>query len=1086
MNFTDEQREAIARRGKIIVSAAAGSGKTSVMIERLVSLILSGTDVREVLALTFTNKAAAQMRDKLRTALSERLITAEGEERERLKDQLSALPLAEIGTIHAFCGRLVRTHFYLAGVDAAFQIISPDDAEGAALKGRAIDLVFEEAYEGDPAFMDLLSVYFRKKKDKRLKKIVFTLYSSLRELCDYRELLLKTQSHFADACNYLAEGYSQTARFLSERLEELRPYFLRENARAANVLNDVVAACAAIEGKDLFAMRETALAPLRIATMPPMTKAAGEELKNLRFLSGAAKKIKEVYGELREFSDAETERAHGEQADRRAASLAALVLRFDETYSLLKREANVLDYNDLEQFALNVLSDGEALAAVKGRFTHVFVDEYQDVNRVQERILSMIAGEEVFLVGDSKQAIYGFRGSSSAFFDEKRASFRAFGGDLPLNRNFRSGSAVLETVNSVFSFVRGYEPMAGGDRYREHGGEVRFHMVEAEKEEKKAPRVYSVREHTGGRKSDATARLIADLIEEEIASDIYDADEGRVRKANFSDIAVLVRKHSGEMEEVVRELATRDIPVSAAAAVNVCDFSEARLLIDWLSLIDNAEQDAPLASALLSRVGGFDEDELSSVRLCYPDAYFFRTACRLYAFGGDDKIDRKTDPIAIKLKNFFVFLKDLRLRAQSLSAADVLSSLLSMGLETQIAAGKNGTKRLARARRLLAESEGKSVHRFLADLKASDYRLDYAGGGGEDAVQVLTMHASKGLEYPVVILADLDVPFHGAERGDVLFSERFGIAPYAYDIERRKVYSTVLRRATEFLQEEEERVGETNLLYVAMTRAKYCLHMLFAGKNAAVAPAYAARLSDFIDLAALNGLFVPPPAPQERPLARPLLGGREDPALVGKLRAVYRVPYAHRESTFLPLKSSATDLMRRTVSEPVHAGESGPVHTKEEGLAYHAFLQRVRFGSSAAEELARMREEGLLTADELKLLDAEKLQKILSLPCLKGLESKRLWREQTFLTLLPACDLLPTAAEDEILFQGAIDLLVEDEEGFTVIDYKFSGHDDGRIASDYALQISLYRKAVARTMGVREESIRARIVNIALLREIEM
>ncbi len=1085
MNFTDEQREAIVRRGKIIVSAAAGSGKTSVMIERLVSLILSGTDVREVLALTFTNKAAAQMRDKLRTALSERLLTAQGEERERLKDQLSALPLAEIGTIHAFCGRLVRTHFYLAGVDAAFRIISPDEPEGAALKGRAIDLVFEEAYEGDPDFSELLSVYFRKKKDRRLKKIVFTLYSSLRELCGYRELLLNAPSRFGEACAYLAEGYTETARFLADRLEELRPFFA-ENRRAGNVIGGVTAACAAIAGKDLFSMREAALPPLNIATMPPMTKAEGEELKNLRFLSGAAKKIKEVYAELRELSDGGTERARCEQAERRAAALSSLVLRFDETYSLLKREANVLDYNDLEQFALNVLSDGEALAAVRSRFTHVFVDEYQDVNRVQESILSKIAGEEVFLVGDSKQAIYGFRGSSSAFFDEKRAAFRAAGGDLSLNRNFRSGGAVLETVNRVFSFVRGYEPMAGGDRYGEHRGEVRFHMVEAEKEEKKTPRVYSVREHTGGKKPDAAARLIADLIEEEIASEIYDADEGRMRKTEFSDVAVLVRKHSGEMEEVVRELASRDIPVSASAAVNVCDFSEVKLLIDWLSLLDNAEQDAPLASALLSRVGGFDEDELSAIRLCYPEVYFFRTACRMYAFGSDDKLDRKTDPIAIKLRNFSVFLKDLRLRAQTLTAADVLSSLLSMGLETQIAAGKNGTKRLARMRRFLAESEGKSVHRFLADLKASDYRIDYAGGGGEDAVQVLTMHASKGLEYPVVILADLDVPFHGAERGDILFSERFGVAPYAYDVERRKVYPTVLRRATERLQEEEERVGETNLLYVAMTRAKYRLHMLFGGKNAAVAPAYAARLSDFIDFSALHGLFVPPPAPQERPLARPLIGGEEDAALKEKLRAVYRLPYAHQESTALPLKSSATDLMRRTAAEIVRTGESGPAHTKEEGLAYHAFLQRVRFGRPAEEELARMREEGLLTAEEIGLLDVSKLRKILSLPCLRGLESKRLWREQTFLTLLSANELLPTAADDEILFQGAIDLLVEDGEGFTVIDYKFSGHDDRRIAGDYALQIALYKKAVARTMGVREESIRARIVNIALLREIEM
>lgn len=1078
MNFTSEQQLAIEKKGKIIVSAAAGSGKTAVMIERLVSLILSGVDVREVLALTFTNKAAAQMRDRLRTALSECIAISEGEEKERLKDQLAALPLAEIGTIHAFCGRLVRTNFFLAGVDASFRIISPDDAEGATLKGRAMDLVFEEMYEThDEGFFDLLSVYFRKKKDKRLKTIVLSLYASVRELSGYRAMLERGTESFDDACAYLAENYRAAAEFLVERLTPLKEYF-KENARAMNVLYAVTAAADALRGS-LFEMREAALAPLKIPTMPPMTKADGEELKNLKFLSGASKKIKDLYAELREFSDEETERKHDAEANQTARALSRLVLRFDETYSRLKEEADVLDYNDLEHLALKVLSDSEALASIKNRYTHIFVDEYQDVNRVQEEIISKIAGEEVFLVGDSKQAIYGFRGSNSAFFEEKRSAFRPAGGDLPLNRNFRSGRAVLDAVNRVFSFVKTYEPMTGGDRYSDAQGEVKFHMVEGAKEEPIPRGIYSVKERKGAEKTDEIATYVANLIEEEIVSDVFDADTGGMRKVKFSDIAVLVRKHSGEMDAVVRELERRDIPVSSASKVNLCDFFEANLLIDFLSLLDNEEQDAPLATALLSAVGGCDEDELSAVRLAYGDVYTFRGACRRYAFDGT-----KEDALSEKLKNFFAFFKDLRLRAQALSAADILFRLLSLGLEMQIAAGRNGSIRLARVRRLVAESENKSVHEFLADLKARDFRIDYAGGGGEEAVQVLTMHASKGLEYPVVIVTDLDVPFHGAERGDVLFTERFGFAPYAYEMERRLVYSTVTRRASELLEENEERLGETNLLYVAMTRAKYRLHMLFRGKGTAISPAFAGRLSDFVDLTAMRDLFVSPPPEEERPLPRTSLGGRENPQLSAKFRSVYRLPYLHRESAALPLKSSATEIMRMEREEE-HSRSEGPVHTKEEGLAYHAFLENVRFGQPVNEELARMRKEGL-DPDRLALLDEEKLKKILSLPCFDGIENKRIWREQTFLTLLPADEVFATGAKDEILFQGAIDLLTEDEEGFTVIDYKFSGRGDDRIKETYAPQIALYKKAVARVMGVREETIRARIVNIALLREIEM
>ncbi len=1081
MNFTPQQQQAIEKRGRIIVSAAAGSGKTAVMIERLLSLILSGTDVREILALTFTNKAAAQMRDRARTALSERLKVAGREERARLKEQLAALPLAEIGTIHAFCGRLVRTYFYLTDADAGFGIISPSDPDGLTLQNRALDLVFEEEYEkGDPAFLDLLSVWFRKKKDRRLREIVRDMYASLREIEDYRALLENAPSRYEDACAYLARGIRETAELIAGRLEGMREAFAHSLPKALPLLDGIVALCDALDG-DLFEMRSRALAPFSLPTTPRSDRVTGETLKNLRFLSGARKKIKDLYDDLRDYGEEETERARCLSSEARARALSALILRFDDEYARLKREANVLDYNDLQHYALRLLSDEEVLAAVRGRYTHVFVDEYQDVNRVQEKLLSLIAGGEVFLVGDSKQAIYGFRGSSSAFFDEKRVAFRREGGDLPLSRNFRSAESILDAVNRVFAPLSPfYEKMEGGDRFAGHTGEVRFHKVIREKTERGRVGVYSVKEGRREEKTDEIATYVANLIEEEVASAVYDADQNAVRKAEFGDIAVLVRKHSGAMERVVRELTSRGIPVSASSSVNLCDFSEVRLLIDWLSLLDNAEQDAPLCSALLSAVGGFTEDDLSAVRLACPDVYTFRAACRVYAYADI----QKDNPLAGRLRSFFAFLKELRAQAQARSAADVLSSLLSMGLEIQIAAGKNGEDRLSRVRRFVALSESKSVHEFLAEIKAADERFDFAGGVGENAVQVLTMHASKGLEFPVVILTDLDVPFHGAERGDVLFTERFGLAPFDYDLEKKRIYRTVLRRASELLQENEERLGEKNLLYVAMTRAKYRLHMLFGEKDPPLTPAYAARLSDFVEQAAFEDLFVAPPAALEAPLPRSPLPAAAEKKLVDALAAVYRAPYPFTESTSLPLKSSATDLMRRTREEK--AGEHGPIHTKEEGIAYHAFLQHVEWGKGAEEELARMRERELLTEEQLALLDVKKLERILSLPCLQGLQDKRTRREQTFLTLLPAGELLPTAADEEILFQGAIDLLVEDESGFTVVDYKFSGHSDERIRADYALQIALYRKAVARVMGVRESTVRARIVNIALLREIEM
>ena len=223
VTLTEEQRAAIGARGQVIVSASAGSGKTFVMIERLVSLILGGGDVRSILAVTFTNKAAAQMRERLRLALLKGIGEREGAEKERLKAQLAALPLAEISTIHAFCGRLIRTYFYAAGVDPAFRIAGGEDAESAGLRARALDAVFEEAYaQKSPKFSLLLSAYFRKKKDAALRNLVADLYRKARGLAGYRQILadMGASDDFDAVCDYLAADLRARADMVARGLEE--------------------------------------------------------------------------------------------------------------------------------------------------------------------------------------------------------------------------------------------------------------------------------------------------------------------------------------------------------------------------------------------------------------------------------------------------------------------------------------------------------------------------------------------------------------------------------------------------------------------------------------------------------------------------------------------------------------------------------------------------------------------------------------------------------------------------------------------------------------------------------------------------
>ena len=1094
VTMTREQREAVTARGQVIVSAAAGSGKTFVMIERLVSLILGGEDVRHILALTFTNKAAAQMRERLRRALLKGIAEREGAERERLKEQLAALPLAEISTIHAFCGRLVRTYFYAAGVDPAFRITGTEDAEGMELSSRAMDAAFEEAYrDGGGEFASLLAVYFRRRRDAPLRRLVAELHKRARGLSGYEALLadMGATDRFEQACAVIMSDVAARADMAVRGLDEYGHAYaaLGEKALALSQQVREAFACIAAQG-DLFAMRAAALALPPLPRMIVKRNASEEERAALARLSAAKKLLGTVTEELSSLSEREEERERCLQAARTAGALGRLVLAYDRHYAREKAEAGVLDYNDLEHFALRLLGDERVRAELAERYRAVFVDEYQDVNPVQEEIISRLSGGEVFLVGDAKQAIYGFRGSRSQYFIEKERTLPV---SLRLSENFRSAPAVLEAVNLVFApLVEGYVPMRGGERYGAHRGEVKLYLLPKERAERTPPdRVYSVLEHAGEEPRDALGERVAQLVEEELGKTWFDADEGREKQVTFGDIAVLTRRRGGEAQLVARALLSRGIPVTTAAEVNVCDFFEARLLLDWLSFLDNAEQDIPLVTALLSAVGGMTEGELARVRLS-PEGRqgTFRAACAAFVQA------HPADPAAKKLAAFAQRAHELRAHARIRTAAEVMNEMLSCGLEAQIAAKAGGTGRLARVRRLVAEGEDVSVNTFLARLKATGFTLGFSESGGEDSVKIVTMHASKGLEYPVVILAGTDVKFRGAgEQDEVIWTEEFLAAPKAYDVENKLSYTTLVRRASAVCSLAEERRQERNLLYVGMTRAKYRLHVVLREReNGALSPAFAMRGAEFFDFAACAPLFAPEQETVRDAPPRRAFVYRPDAQLRDAVLAVYEQPYAFEASTRLRVKSSATDLLRERRGELLPGAEYGFLDEDEPftgrtsieaGIAYHAFLQHVRYGADAGEELARMLREGELSAQQGALLDVGELRAILALPSLASLAGKRVLREQTFLMRLPACEMKEGAPPDEVIFQGAIDLLVLDG-GYEVIDYKYSVLADGALKEKYAVQIALYKKAVARVMGVAEGEVRARIINIARRREIVM
>ncbi len=1082
---TPEQRAAIEARGKVIVSAAAGSGKTYVMVCRFLALLMQGERIEDMLAVTFTSKAAAQMRDRIRRALLEEMA-----EDGNLRRALDALPAADICTIHSLCGRIIRTYFYLVGVDPAFRIVGEEDAECLALSARAMDRVFEEAYASGE-LEELLAVYFRKKKDARLKKNVLQLYAKARLAPDYRAWLEKTAEGgdlFDDAVRYLADLIAPAARRALSELKALGEDVARHVPAGQAYYGALLETVAYLADGDLFVMREAGR--VAIPRSPTRSKKDAENYRVLTALQETAAWAKKQRELLAGLADEATERNDCAAAERLGRALAKLTLAYDAAFSEVKREAGVLDYGDLEHLALEVLKTEEGRRAIRSKYKYIFVDEYQDVNPMQERILNELAGEDVFLVGDAKQAIYGFRGSKTEYFLKKAGGVDGFSA-LPLDTNFRSARRILEAVNRVFSALLGaaYTPVRGSVAEE---GEVRVHLLPAAAKEKRARGVYSVAAAQEHADPDPIARKVAAIVEAECGRretlGRTVVEDGKERPVRYGDIAVLVRKNTKSAGPIVYELGRRGIPVSATAEVNVCDYFEVRMLLDWLSYLDNSEQDIPMASAMLSAIGGFTEDDLAAIRLGTQETSF-RAACAAYRARGD--------ALAQRIDRFLLAAARYRDLARVRPASEMLCLLLAEGLEAQIAA-KGGRSALARVRRLVAESETSGdVHDFLRRLEDCGGEISLSESGGENAVKVMTMHTAKGLEFPVVILTELDLEFHGVDRDDLMYTDRFGCAPRYHDLERHTYRDTVLRLAAAQYMKREQIEGERNVLYVAMTRACSRLHMIFKASGV-YRPQEACKFSDFLPRDRLEEYVAFEEEAEEAPPAEGLVY-RSDAAHIAAIEGA-RTPYAFPASTQIPVKNSATGLMRLQAHLPARGeNEARPAEERGElmggfdpdtGTAYHAFLEHADFSGSAEAELARMKEMGMLPPEMLEKLDPARLERILALPYFKRLASKRLFREQSFLVSFPARDfaeIYGEATDDEVIYQGAIDLLVEEGEGrYTVVDYKYSALPAAAIREKYAVQLKLYRKTVAKIMRVPPENVAVRVLNIARGEEIEI
>lgn len=1112
INYTAEQKQAIMHdKGNVLVSASAGSGKTFVMIERLINLIISGkTNVENILAVTFTQLAAAEMKTKLSDALTKKINDAETDEQTvaRLKEQLSQVPMAEISTFHSFCADLIRNYFYEAGVDALFKIA--DETESKLLKNAALDELFNNLYEAnDEGFKHVVKLFIKSRDDSSVKQLVLELYTFFQteaypEENQQRALFMYGNEGYKiikDACfSQYREIFKRLHSSLKKSEEDLQSIGAKKSVQACK--NLIEYSNQILNTKDLLEMAKTC-AGIKI-TLPRLSPKDEYEQAIKDAFSETKKSLTKLAGELhKNYGNTTDEILSQEISSMQAAAkeLINLTNAFSEKYAALKKEENRLDFSDLEHIALKLLENETIRKTVSEKYDYVFADEYQDTNGVQEEILSRVANDNVFMVGDVKQSIYAFRGCDPTIFENKFSAYlsgKLNGKALTLDSNFRSSKKVLSAVNGIFSSImvdssgKPYRerPMTGGN-----GIDGLAALYIAEKQEKpsktrKNKGVYSVKENLAGNSDEeisTEAALLIKLIKENLHTTLTQKD-GESRSATYGDMVILTRSLGEYGKRLADALSSAGIPVSFDGGNEINAYPEIKHLISVLRIVDCADQDIHLAAALRGPFGGFTDCELAKIR-AYSDKYYLRAGRRdesTFCDAVNKYREEQSDELKEKLDQFFCYLDELRFAADYLGAGGTLTKIIhDKRIDLYYTAEIDGKTRVNRINRLVDEctSNGQiSVRDFLKRFDADPDALVLGGAGDSSAVKLMTVHASKGLEFPIVFVCGLSRTFNTDDLKKEIYTDKsYGFALKTYDENSMTVKSNLFRDLLKQRFYENRAKEEMRILYVALTRAREKLYLVQTSNVPKLSVTEetalnAKKFSDMFPSAAIPFYVCDTeslPFMEEKREENFLAAYAPDSDLteIIKKNVSFEYPY----DTTIPMKNSVTAILSaarafETTEEatPV-VKELFPSETSiEKGIAYHKAMELLSPEKATPEEITQQlnefTEKGLMTVAQTAIIDTAKLAELLKDEIFHVPNGKYL-REQPFEVLIPANLISNTESKDCVLIQGVIDLMVFCPDGIRIADYKVSSHTAERLKTDYGKQLDLYAYAAEKITG---------------------
>lgn len=871
MTWTKEQQQVIDLRNRnILVSAAAGSGKTAVLVERIKELVLDKkhpVDIDHLLVVTFTNAAAAQMKERVAKALEKAL--QENPSDVRLQQQAALVQNAQITTIDSFCLYVLRNHFHEIGLEPNFRI--GDEGELKLLREDVMTGLFEQCYEEKhPGFLHLISCYGTSRSDAPVRDMIFKLYSYaqsypwpkqwLREALSCYEI--KTEQELEQAPfiemtveygKQMVKGYLEQAEHYHELCQDVDGPDMYEEACEQDVeLMEKLLSCSTYQNfyEELGKCKFATLGRAKDYIGSPEKQ---EQVKTER------KKLKDGIGKLKSDCFALTFREILEQltlVQPSAEALAEVTERFIDAFAERKQDKNLVDFSDLEHFALEILVEEETgkptetAKEFQNAYEEIMIDEYQDSNYVQETILRAISREAVgqnnlFMVGDVKQSIYRFRLARPELFMEKFDTYETT--DAPcqridLHKNFRSRDTVLAFTNDIFYQIM-KRNLGGVDYTDEAALYCGADYPAGEKEDAFDSEILltTTQELEEGTKQQISkqeleAKLIADRIRKMVGKEeVVDEEIGEFRKVRYGDIVILLRSLSEWADLFAEVLNANGIPAHTVSRTGYFSTLEIRTVLNYLRILDNPRQDIPLAAVLKSPMAGLSDEQLARLRLLAEDKPYHQCV-KMFLEAEEELTEKEStadEDMRAKLKRFSETYKKLRRQTMDIPMHELLQKVLKeTGYARYASALPAGRQRLANLHMLsekaiaYEKTSYRGLYHFIRYIdELQKYDVDFGEaelvGENEDAVNIMSIHKSKGLEFPVCFVSGMGKSFNKQDsRSKMILHPNLGVGLDIIEEDRRiKVpafFKKVIARQTEL-----ESLGEElRVLYVAFTRAK--------------------------------------------------------------------------------------------------------------------------------------------------------------------------------------------------------------------------------------------------------------------------